>query len=90
MSTEKWDPTEHPDEYKKALEKLLAPKKAVSAPKGPAESEGGKVIDLMAALKASLGKTASSGRAPARRAPRTAHAPRARARRTPRGRAGAA
>src|SRR5512141_1451331 len=55
MSGESWNPTEHPNEYRKALEKLLAHKRAVTAPRAAAAPhEGGQVIDLMAALKASL------------------------------------
>jgi DNA end-binding protein Ku len=66
-----WDPTAHPNTYRKALDKLLATKKVV-VPERPAAGEGGRgkgrVVDLMAALKASLG-TRGAHTAPAR-APR--------------------
>ncbi len=62
MSTEKWDPTQHPNEYRQALQKLLASKQKFAVKK-PAKGEEGKVVDLMEALRQSL---ASTGRAPAR------------------------
>lgn len=90
MSSEAWDPTQHPDEYRAALEKLLAPRRAVAAPTVSPETKGGEVVDLMAALKASLQKTAKGGAKPERAAPRAAaHAPR-RPRRSPHRKAGAA
>ena len=69
MSSEAWDPTAHPNVYKKALEKLLASKRrfAVGAPAGNARKSAGNVVDLMDALKKSLGQ--SKGRAGARRTP---------------------
>jgi DNA end-binding protein Ku len=64
--SEEWDPTQHPNEYRKALQKLLASKRkfAVSAeaPRGKKEAE---VVDLMEALKRSIGE--KGGRAKARR-----------------------
>lgn len=55
--TAEWDPTAHPNEYRKALDKLLAGRKtvAVGPAAGPAEP-GGKVVDLMEALRRSLGE----------------------------------
>jgi DNA end-binding protein Ku len=56
LSSEKWDPTAHPNVYKKALAKLLASKRrfSVQAPQGKA-AEKTNVVDLMDALKKSLG-----------------------------------
>ena len=67
LTTEEWDPTQHPDSYKKALKKLLEKKHRFVAAKEKRKeeaAEGGEVIDLMSALKKSLAKTA--GRSPAR------------------------
>jgi len=67
MSSEAWDPTAHPNVYKKALEKLLASKRrfAVATPAGKTGKTAGNVVDLMDALKKSLGQ--SKGRSGARR-----------------------
>ena len=54
-----WDPTRHPNEYRAALEKLLAsrPTVAVGLPgRAPTAARGGKVVDLMEALRRSLGE----------------------------------
>jgi DNA end-binding protein Ku len=62
-----WDPTEHPNVYRKALEKLVAAKRtvAVGAPeRGEAPS---KVVDLMEALRKSLGHERARGRGKASR-----------------------
>ncbi len=70
MSSEAWDPTAHPNVYKKALEKLLASKRrfAVGAPpSGKTGKAAGNVVDLMDALKKSLGQ--SKARSGARRSP---------------------
>jgi DNA end-binding protein Ku len=59
MAEEEWDPTEHPNEYRKALEKLLASKRKFDLKepaKGEAEAGEGKVIDLMDALRRSVGQ----------------------------------
>jgi non-homologous end joining protein Ku len=69
MSGEGWDPSEHPNAYRKALRKLLASKKRFAI--GPAEKSGraaDNVVELMDALKKSLGQSRSaSRRAPTRR-----------------------
>jgi DNA end-binding protein Ku len=53
-----WDPTAHPNTYRKALEKLVASKKKFAV-EVPETKEGGprKVVDLMEALRKSLGQT---------------------------------
>jgi DNA end-binding protein Ku len=65
--SEEWDPTEHPNEYRRALQKLLASKRTfgVEAAEGKGRAEEGKVVDLMEALRKSLGQ--AGGRAKARR-----------------------
>ena len=54
--SEEWDPTEHPNEYRRALQKLLASKRTfgveTAEPKG--RGEGAKVVDLMEALRKSI------------------------------------
>lgn len=70
MSTEGWDPAQHPDRYRQALQKLLASKKAVRVALPAPEVEEGKVVDLMAALKASLEKKAGAKERSARAARR--------------------
>ena len=57
MSEEQWDPTAHPNEYKKALEKLLASKRKFPLAEPAKGEEAGQVIDLMDALRRSVGKT---------------------------------
>jgi non-homologous end joining protein Ku len=64
-----WDPTEHPNTYRKALEKLVASKRtvAVGAPER-GEAAPRKVVDLMDALRQSLGQERrGAGKAPSRR-----------------------
>jgi len=61
MSGEELDPAKYPDRYRAALRKLLASKRPAEASGGREEKaeEGGtkaEVVDLMAALKASLGR----------------------------------
>jgi DNA end-binding protein Ku len=67
MSGEGWDPAEHPNTYRKSLEKLLASRKRFSLrePGRPAREEN--VVDLMEALRKSVGQ--ARGR-PRRVAPR--------------------
>jgi DNA end-binding protein Ku len=60
MSGEGWDPSEHPNEYRKSLKKLLASKKRFALEE-KAEGKGKEraaenVVDLMEALKKSLGQ----------------------------------
>jgi len=60
MSGEGWDPAEHPNEYRKSLKKLLASKKRFALEE-KAEGQGKEraaenVVDLMEALKKSLGQ----------------------------------
>ena len=66
-----FDPTEHPNRYRKALEKLLASKRRFALEEAPAEAEGkkgAKVVDLMDALKRSLAESGSKRRTGKRRA----------------------
>jgi DNA end-binding protein Ku len=70
---DRWDPTEHPNEYRRALEALLAEKRTTAlreAPRGKGKGQA-KVVDLMAALRKSLSasreRTARTRRPPARR-----------------------
>jgi DNA end-binding protein Ku len=56
-----WDPTQHPNTYRKALEKLIASKRTFVV-ETPAEGEKpAKVVDLMEALRKSLGQTRKTG-----------------------------
>ena len=60
MSGDGWDPAEHPNEYRKSLKKLLASKKRFALEE-KAEGKGKEraaenVVDLMEALKKSLGQ----------------------------------
>ena len=67
MSTEKWDPTEHPNDYRKALQKLLASKQKFAVPQA-AKGERENVVDLMDALRQSLAQAgAQPGRARAKK-----------------------
>lgn len=63
MSGEGWDPREHPNEYRRALKKMLASKKrfAVSEAGETRERAAENVVDLMDALKKSLGQQARGG-----------------------------
>jgi DNA end-binding protein Ku len=64
MSGEGWDPTEHPNEYRKSLRKLLSAKKKFSLeePAAGKESAAENVVDLMEALKKSLGQSRGAPR----------------------------
>ena len=59
MSGDGWDPSEHPNEYRKALKKLLASKKRFPLEEKAEgrQSEAENVVDLMDALKKSLGQS---------------------------------
>ena len=70
MSGEEIDPAKYPDRYRAALRKLLASKRPAEVagekePRAEESAEKGEVVDLMAALKASLAGRA--GRPAARR-----------------------
>ena len=65
MSTEEWDPTKHPNEYRRALEKLLSSKRKFGLKEAKEEPEN--VVDLMEALRKSVGQ-GSRGRARPKRA----------------------
>jgi DNA end-binding protein Ku len=65
MSTEEWDPTAHPDEYKKALKKLLAGKRRFGVVRADAAGTTDNVIDLMAALKKSVARASGHPKAKA-------------------------
>jgi DNA end-binding protein Ku len=70
MSDEEWDPTQHPNEYRRALEKLLSSKRKFVLPEGRGKGKGREaenVVDLMDALRKSVGK--AGGRAKAKKAP---------------------
>jgi DNA end-binding protein Ku len=69
MSTEGWDPAQHPNEYRRALEKLLSSKRtfALKEAKQPEN-----VVDLMEALRRSVGKAGGeTGRARPKKAKAT-------------------
>ena len=66
MSAEGWDPSEHPNTYRKALEKLLASKRRFSV-KTRTEKRDENVVDLMDALRKSVGQTRAKSRKPASR-----------------------
>lgn len=69
MSEEEWDPTRHPNEYRRALEKLLSSKRKFAL-KETKEPEN--VVDLMEALRRSVGKAGGgAGRARPKRAAKT-------------------
>jgi DNA end-binding protein Ku len=73
--SEEWDPTEHPNEYRRALQKLLASKRTfgVATTEAKGRGEDAKVVNLMDALRKSLGQ--AGGRAkPKKSVPRKAGA----------------
>jgi DNA end-binding protein Ku len=58
MSSEGWDPTEHPNTYRKALERLLASRRRFSLKSvGSAPRDRENVVDLMEALRKSVGQS---------------------------------
>jgi len=70
MSAEGWDPADHPNTYRKSLEKLLASRSRFSLKPRIEAAKGGRnenVIDLMEALKQSLGQAKGRPRKPAAR-----------------------
>jgi DNA end-binding protein Ku len=82
IASEHFDPSAYRDEVKERIEKAIEKKvegEDISVSPGPEEGRGAKVIDLMEALRASLGKTPAGRRAAAagrrRKPPRRATAP---------------
>ena len=71
LSTEEWDPTAHPNEYRQALNKLLASKRKFAVQEPARAGKGGdeNVVDLMEALRRSVSK---AGGASAKARPRKA------------------
>jgi DNA end-binding protein Ku len=65
--SEEWDPTEHPNEYRRALQKLLASKRTfgVETAEARGRGEGAKVVNLMEALRKSVSQ--AGGRAKPRK-----------------------
>jgi DNA end-binding protein Ku len=57
-----WDPTEHPNTYRKALEKLVASKRTFAVGEPERAQAPAKVVDLMEALRKSLGQERARGR----------------------------
>jgi DNA end-binding protein Ku len=61
--SQEWDPAQHPNEYRRALQKLLASKRTFGLKAAEAkEGKGAEVVDLMEALRRSIG--ARSGARP--------------------------
>lgn len=56
LSTEEWNPTQHPNEYRQALQKLLASKRKFPVRQPAREKAEGNVVDLMEALRQSVSK----------------------------------
>jgi DNA end-binding protein Ku len=83
IASEHFDPSAYEDEVRKRIEKAIEKKvqgEDISVSPGPEEGRGAKVIDLMEALRASLGKAPASRRAAAttgrrRKPPRRVSAP---------------
>jgi DNA end-binding protein Ku len=68
MSEEGWDPAEHPNTYKKALQKLLSSRRRFRLEKKTGRAaEADNVVDLMESLKKSLGAARSRPRRAASR-----------------------
>ena len=66
--TAAWDPTQHPNEYRKAMDKLLASKTTVEAAAAPGEKRE-KVVDIMEALRRSVAQAQGRGGNAAERTP---------------------
>jgi len=81
ISRDEYDPTEYKDEERKrvlaAIDEKISGKQIVAAEHEEGSAAGGQVIDLMEALKASLGSKAANGKAAA--APAKAAAAKAKA-----------
>ena len=69
MSTEEWDPTQHPNEYRRALEKLLSSKRKFTLKEGKGKGAEN-VVDLMDALRRSVGQAGGSRARPKKAASR--------------------
>jgi DNA end-binding protein Ku len=68
MSAQGWDPADHPNTYRKALEKLLASRRRFSLKDaGPSRNKEDNVLDLMEALRKSVGQAKSRPRKAAAR-----------------------
>lgn len=69
MTTEGWNPAEHPNTFRKSLRKLLASRRRFSLGEGHGEkaSKRENVVDLMEALRKSVGQTKAAPRRPAAR-----------------------
>ena len=76
-----FDPTGFNDRYEDALKALIAEKEGATPKKAPADAEDTNVVDLMAALKASLSRQTPTGRA--KPEPKAKAPPKAGARRPP-------
>jgi DNA end-binding protein Ku len=75
LSAKRFDPNEYHDEFKGRVEAAIQRKvagKEVSLTEAPVAKVGGNVIDLMAALKASLDAKTSQGAARERKTPKRA------------------
>jgi len=76
-----FDPSQFVDRYEEALKKLIADKQKGHKVAAVAEPEDTNVVDLMAALRASLGaKDKAGGKAPSKAAAKPKGAPKSRAR----------
>ncbi len=64
--TEPWDPTRYRDEYREALLELVEKKLAGEPVEVPEEAPPARIVDLMAALKASVEAAKARAEAPAR------------------------
>lgn len=67
MSAEGWNPSDHPNTYRKGLEKLLASRRRFSLKEPGRASQKENVIDLMEALRKSVGQAKSRPRKAAAR-----------------------
>lgn len=75
MSTEEWDPAAHPNEYRRALERLLSGKRTFPVAQDARAEGGGKVVDLMEALRKSVAGSSGSATRSAGRKRTAAQAP---------------
>ena len=66
---EEWDPTQHPNQYRRALDKLLASKRkfVVEEARPTAKGEKDNVVDLMEALRKSVGSVKGRAKRTAKR-----------------------